>query len=319
MLKRMVSRNVKACVLVGSATAVAFIAGKYYERNTLTVHLSPQPALPVFGSVSAAQDACSLSAKTSFLDRLLSKNVWSIEAASPLTENGNPQIVPRNSSRISQIMKYGYPSLDNVISYNDYILSYDRRNKVANWVFEHLTAESVKGNEKVDRSKCNFVEAQHVHPYFRSRNSDYKGSGYDRGHLAAAGNHKACQQHVEETFYLTNMAPQVGKGFNRDSWNRLEKYVRKLTKRYPNVYCCTGPLYLPNSLIINSIRTFLALNSINKPSRFFRKESNGKMYVKYEVIGSQHVAVPTHFYKMVVGENQDGSLEMECYVMENTI
>ncbi|ENN80989.1 hypothetical protein YQE_02599, partial [Dendroctonus ponderosae] len=42
------------------------------------------------------------------------------------------------------------------------------------------------------------------------------------------------------------------------------------------------------------------------------------MYVKYEVVGSQHVAVPTHFYKMVVGENQDGSLEMECYVMENT-
>ncbi|KAH1021908.1 hypothetical protein HUJ04_011392 [Dendroctonus ponderosae] len=63
---------------------------------------------------------------------------------------------------------------------------------------------------------------------------------------------------------------------------------------------------------------FLALNSINKPS-FFTKESNGKMYVKYEVVGSQHVAVPTHFYKMVVGENQDGSLEMECYVMENTV
>lgn len=41
------------------------------------------------------------------------------------------------------------------------------------------------------------------------------------------------------------MAPQVGKGFNRDSWNRLEKYVRKLTKVYPNVYVCTGPLYLP--------------------------------------------------------------------------
>ena len=41
------------------------------------------------------------------------------------------------------------------------------------------------------------------------------------------------------------MAPQVGHGFNRDYWNKLEKHVRKLTKKYSNVYVCTGPLYLP--------------------------------------------------------------------------
>lgn len=88
---------------------------------------------------------------------------------------------------------------------------------------------------------------------FRSNNSDYKHSGYDRGHLAAAGNHKANQKHIQQTFLLSNMAPQVGKGFNRHSWNRLEKYVRKLTKVYKEVYCCTGPLYLPRYVInINS-------------------------------------------------------------------
>lgn len=80
---------------------------------------------------------------------------------------------------------------------------------------------------------------------YRSDNSDYKGSGYDRGHLAAAGNHKLHQKHVDETFYLSNMAPQVGVGFNRHSWNRLEKYVRKLTDVYKDVYVCTGPLYIP--------------------------------------------------------------------------
>ena len=79
----------------------------------------------------------------------------------------------------------------------------------------------------------------------RADNSDYKGSGYDRGHMAAAGNHKSNQKFIEQTFYLSNMAPQVGAGFNRNSWNRLEKYVRKLTKVYRNIYCCTGPLYLP--------------------------------------------------------------------------
>lgn len=79
----------------------------------------------------------------------------------------------------------------------------------------------------------------------RSENADYKGSGYDRGHMAAAGNHKVEQKHIEQTFFLSNMAPQVGVGFNRDSWNRLEIHVRKLTNIYKNVYVCTGPLYLP--------------------------------------------------------------------------
>ena len=72
-------------------------------------------------------------------------------------------------------------------------------------MFEHLTADSVKYNEKVDRSKCDFVEDQSVHKYFRSTNSDYKGSGFDRGHLAAAGNHRKDQSHCQQTFLLSNM------------------------------------------------------------------------------------------------------------------
>lgn len=192
-------------------------------------------------------------------------------------------------------MKYGFPSLDSVRSYSDYVLSYDRRNRVASWVFEHLTAESIAKNEAVDRSKCEFKPDESIHPYFRSQNSDYRRSGFDRGHMAAAGNHKRHQKHCDDTFYLTNMAPQVGQGFNRDSWERLESYTRKLTQTYPNVYVCTGPLYLP------------------------RQEDDGKKYVKYQVLGDNNVAVPTHFYKIIVGETRDDHLEMEAYVMPNQV
>jgi len=142
-------------------------------------------------------------------------------------------------------MKFGFPGMDNIRSFEDFVLSYDRRNRVPHWVFEHLTRQSCKASDGVDRSKCEFFEDVSVHPFFRSTNSDYKRSGFDRGHMAAAGNHRSAQRLVEETFVLSNMAPQVGKGFNRDSWNRLEKYVRGLTKKYDNVYVCTGPLYLP--------------------------------------------------------------------------
>ena len=132
-----------------------------------------------------------------------------------------------------------------------------------------------------------------MHPFFRALNTDYKGSGFDQGHLAAAGNHKKCQQDMNETFVLSNIAPQVGEGFNRDKWNDLERYIRKQTKNYKNIYVCTGPLFSP------------------------QKEGDGKLYVKYQVIGTNNVAVPTHFYKVCVYENLKNELELEAFVMPN--
>lgn len=48
-----------------------------------------------------------------------------------------------------------------------------------------------------------------VHIFHRATNADYRGSGFDRGHLAAAANHKWSQKAMEDTFYLSNVAPQV--------------------------------------------------------------------------------------------------------------
>lgn len=51
----------------------------------------------------------------------------------------------------------------------------------------------------------------------------------------------------------------------------------------------------------------------------YRKEPDGKFYIKYQVIGVNHVAVPTHFYKVIVGETPDEKFEMESYVMPNEV
>ncbi|XP_076660654.1 endonuclease G, mitochondrial [Halictus rubicundus] len=277
----------KVILNVSTLSTVGFsgwFLGKYFEQKK---HLSEEnecradifsdtnvkgmPGLPLFGTVSAA---------TAFVPQ-------------ETVTNMGPKL-SSTATRVSEIMRYGFPGLDNVRSFDDFVLSYDRRNRVAHWVFEHLTKERLQHNSEISRQKCEFKPDPSIHPFFRSDNSDYKQSGYDRGHLAAAGNHKIDQHHIDQTFYLSNMAPQVGRGFNRDSWNRLEKYVRSLTKVYQNVYVCTGPLYLP------------------------KKESDGKKYVRYEVIGANHVAVPTHFYKVIVGETDNSKLEMEAFVMPNT-
>ncbi|XP_075938676.1 endonuclease G, mitochondrial isoform X2 [Anarhichas minor] len=189
------------------------------------------------------------------------------------------------------VMKYGFPSLANIKTRESYVTSYDPRTRTASWVIERLNPASLSGSS--DRKYCNFKEDDSVHIFHRSTNADFRGSGFDRGHLAAAANHKWSQKAMEDTFYLSNVAPQ-NPHLNQKTWNNLEKLCRSLTKRYLNVYVCTGPLYLP------------------------RQEADGKLYVRYQVLGRNHVAVPTHFFKVLILEQGDGKgVELRSYVLPN--
>ena len=123
-----------------------------------------------------------------------------------------PIVNQTTSSRVSTIMKHGYPSYDSVRTYRNFVLSYDRRLRSANWVFEHLTPTSLEKNNSVSRKNCDFFEDQSIHPSFRTRNADFKSSGYDRGHLAPAGNYRSIQEEGCQTFILSNISPQ-GKVF----------------------------------------------------------------------------------------------------------
>ncbi|PVZ97738.1 hypothetical protein BB558_006297 [Smittium angustum] len=126
--------------------------------------------------------------------------------------------------------------------------------------------------------------------------ANYFRSGFDRGHLAPAGNNKSSQTAMDETFYLTNISPQVGDGFNRHYWSYLEIFVRNLTKSFDDVYCITGPLYLPS-----------------------QDPDTKKWYVKYQVIGNPpNVAVPTHFYKIVLTKNSNSPAHfIQGFVLPN--
>lgn len=59
------------------------------------------------------------------------------------------------------------------------------------------------------RKNSEFFEDPDIEPRFRSKLADYRGSGFDRGHMAPASNHKASQQTMNDTFCLSNMSPQV--------------------------------------------------------------------------------------------------------------
>ncbi|XP_067868202.1 endonuclease G, mitochondrial isoform X2 [Heterodontus francisci] len=217
-------------------------------------------------------------------------------AADAIGRGGSGSLLPSSPappapSRAAEIMKFGFPALSQVKTRESYVLAYDPRTRNAVWVLEQLDAARL-GRPCSDRSLSEFREDESVHEFHRARNSDFKGSGFDRGHLAAAANHRHSQNCMDDTFYLSNVVPQ-NPNLNQNAWNNLEKYCRNLTKYNKNVYVCTGPLYLP------------------------RAEPDGKLYVKYQVIGKNNVAVPTHIFKVVILEKHSGEIELRSYVMPN--
>ena len=73
---------------------------------------------------------------------------------------------------------------------------------------------------------------------------DYKRSGYDRGHLCPAADMSFNAKAMSETFYMSNMSPQVPM-FNRGIWKELEEHVRNRARK-EKLYVVTGPIFKSN-------------------------------------------------------------------------
>lgn len=148
----------------------------------------------------------------------------------------------------------GYPGpISDLLTHTAYISAYDRRLRHPAWTASHMTAESLlqipradgQKHPKANRANSVFKEDDRIPDLFRARLADYFRSGYDRGHMVAAADAKFSQKAMDETFLLTNIAPQIGEGFNRDYWAHTEDFVRRLTAQFKDVYVFTVPLYLP--------------------------------------------------------------------------
>ena len=83
------------------------------------------------------------------------------------------------------------------------------------------------------------------------------------------------------------------------------------------MYVCTGPLYLPKKDPNDG------KNYVKYQVKLAKKQYKERMtavfflFFKFQVIGDNQVAVPTHFFKVLVGELDNLQLEMEAYVLPN--
>lgn len=71
--------------------------------------------------------------------------------------------------------------------------------------------------------------------------ADYRGSGYDRGHLVSSADSDS-REEQHETFVLSNMVPEVH-AMNAGIWAKIEGHVRDLTDQDGDIYAVTGAIY----------------------------------------------------------------------------
>jgi endonuclease G len=147
---------------------------------------------------------------------------------------------------------------EQVVQRTAYTFAYNEAHEQANWVAYILTKSQLgSGVERSNR----FMEDPLVSTQ-TATNADYAKSGYDRGHLAPAADMSWSLQVMQESFYYSNMSPQLP-GFNRGIWKKLEEQVRDWALLYDTLYVVTGPILEPGLPTIGA-------NQVSIPKAYYK-------------------------------------------------
>jgi endonuclease G, mitochondrial len=153
-----------------------------------------------------------------------------------------------------------YKPSDAIVRHDGYVLRYRDVYEQADWVAYPLLAFEIKGDAERDRESFRpdpLVETGSALP------TDYTRSGYDRGHLAPAGDFKFSQRLTQQSFYMSNVSPQSPQ-FNRGVWKELEDQVRTWARRDRGLYVVTGPVLKPG------LPTIGKQNEVAVPEQYYK-------------------------------------------------
>jgi endonuclease G len=179
------------------------------------------------------------------------------------TEENKEEITPQEN-----VAHLEYPALlpnEKIISHAGYSFVYSEEHEQAKWIAYELTKEET--NSLFERTDKFLVD-----PFVSTgtaENSDYADSGYDRGHLAPAADMGWSATAMKESFYFSNMSPQLP-GFNRGVWKRLEEMMRSWAIDNSEIYIVTGPV----------------------------------LTTGLPTIGSNRVSIPSYYYKVILDYTQ---------------
>lgn len=170
------------------------------------------------------------------------------------------------------------PTKEQIIEHEGFRISYNSNRCIPNWVAYELKKSETYGD--VERTDYFDIDPTISGP--QAKFGDYSHTGYDRGHMAPAGDMKWSKEAMDACFYLTNICPQ-NHALNKGDWNDLEIKCRQWARKYGKAWIVTGPIITSKTP---------------------------------KTIGSHHVVVPDAFFKAVLVPNGSG-YEAIAFVMDN--
>lgn len=152
--------------------------------------------------------------------------------------------------------------VERIFEREGYAFGYSEIHEQPLWVTYKLTAD------ELDQKRTGRTDDFREDPRIRTRSAlpeDYKGSGYDRGHLAPAADMSWNKDVMSESFYMSNMSPQKP-DCNRGIWVELESQIRDFARREKEIFVVTGPVFYEGK----SVRSIGSVNRISVPHAYYK-------------------------------------------------
>ena len=161
-----------------------------------------------------------------------------------------------------------YDGLENVVipdglasqikDYTGFTLSFNKDNRTPNYVAWELLGTEV--SSEVSRTD-NFWKDNDIDGCPES--TDYKYSGFDRGHMCPAADQKWSIDAMNDCFVMANMCPQLH-DLNAGAWEKLEEKERLWAKRDSAVMIIAGPIYNEDDM------QCIEKSQVSIPAAFFK-------------------------------------------------
>lgn len=202
-------------------------------------------------------------------------------AGNKVYENTRRVIYKNERAKGIEIPAYLTDRDEEIVQHDGFTLSYNKKHRLPNWVAWLLTRERTQGTEK---RADNFQPDASVKQGPVAEDTDYRRSGYDRGHMCPAADCKHSRQSMNDCFLLTNICPQTH-SLNAGDWKELETATRRWAQRYDSIYVVCGPV-------------------IEKG-------------FEYGHIGANKVTVPARFYKVLLRFTAPGEAQAIGFIYDN--
>lgn len=126
-----------------------------------------------------------------------------------------------------------------LLTYPGFVVSFNSETHQPNYVAWELTGDEAE-SQTVSRKTGSFAPDMEVEGC--ATLDDYRRSGYDRGHMAPAGDMKWDSEAMQSSFLLTNISPQAHE-LNQGSWRVLEEKCRDWAVRDSAIVIVCGPIF----------------------------------------------------------------------------